>query len=50
MKTNEYSQIRTMDQLRACRQNIDEQLDSLFSWQNLLLPVVKKIREFLQTQ
>lgn len=61
MKTNDYSRITTMDQLRAARKSLEAEVSaeeaeimsrcnamrSMFSRQAILLPLIRKIREFL---
>lgn len=61
MKTNEYSRINTMDQLRATRKILEAEVaadeaemlsrckavQSMFCPRAILLPIIRKLREFL---
>ncbi len=61
MKTNDYSRITTMDQLRAARKLLEAEVSaeeteilsrckavqSIFSPRAILLPIVRKLRRFL---
>ena len=61
MKTNDYSMITTMAQLRAARKSLEAEVaseeaemlsrckavQSMFSPRVILLPIIRKMREFL---